>query len=215
MCWQSWGSTRVIRFSTSLLTWQVWVLVRFQFFDPFFFFFISLILVWNWNSMCFLLSLGDDKLCVCIKNWSFIDFFFLLGFLLRLKRTKPNCLLRLMWFYLAHLNWDFQVSFFGKQKQTQNTNPEIKKSCWRRRWSILRLRCSLPCFPLLLLVWEKGLCWCTIPLVESGVEDQICLRLYDTPLGSEVCVWFLRKDKKIWVLRFEFRGRKSGFEFTV
>ena len=165
--------------------------------------------------MCFLLCLGDDKLWVCFKNWSFIDFIYLLGFLLRLKRTKPNCLLRLMWFCLAHLNWDFQVSFFGKQKQTQNTNPEIKKSCWRRRWSFLRLRRSLPCFPLLLLVWEKGLCWCTIPLVESGVEDQICLRLYDTPLGSEVCVWFLRKDKKIWVLRFEFRGRKSGFEFTI
>ena len=33
----------------------------------FFFFFISLICVWNWNSMCFLPSLGDDKL------WVFID----------------------------------------------------------------------------------------------------------------------------------------------
>ena len=45
------------------------------------------------------------------------------------------------------------------------------------------------------------MCWCTIPLVESGVEDQIYLRLYDAP------------HKKIWVLRFEFGGRKSGFEF--
>ena len=74
---------------------------------------VSLIRVWNWNSMCFLLSLGDDKLWVCIKNWSFIDFFFffLVGFFLKLKRTKPNCLLRLMWFCLAHLNWDFQVLF--------------------------------------------------------------------------------------------------------
>ena len=126
----------------------------------FFFCFISLIRVWNWNSMCFLLCLGDDKLWVCFKNWSFIDFIYLLGFLLRLKRTKPNCLLRLMWFCLANLNWDFQVLFSRKQKQTQNTNPEIKKSCcrWWRRWSILRLRRSLPCFPLLLLVWEKGLC---------------------------------------------------------
>ena len=54
-----------------------------------------------------------------------------------------------------------------------------------------------------------------ISLVESGVEDQICLRLYDAPLGSEVCVWFLRKYKKIWVLSFKFGGRKSGFEFSV
>ena len=78
------------------------------------FFFLLLIRVWNWNCTCFLMSLGDNKLWVCIKNWSFIDFFFsfLLGFLLRLKRTKPNCLLRLMWFCLAHLNWDFQVLYF-------------------------------------------------------------------------------------------------------
>ena len=61
----------------------------------------------------------------------------------------------------------------------------------------------------------KGFCWCTIPLVESGVEDQICLRLYDASLGFEVCVWYLRKYKKIWVLSFEFGGRKSGFEFSV
>ena len=33
--------------------------------------------------------------------------------------------------------------------------------------------------------------------------------------GYEVCVWFLRKYKKIWVLSFVFRGRKSGFEFSV
>ena len=33
--------------------------------------------------------------------------------------------------------------------------------------------------------------------------------------GSEFCVWFLRKYKKIWVLSFMFRGRKSGFEFSV
>ena len=32
---------------------------------------------------------------------------------------------------------------------------------------------------------------------------------------SEVCVWFLRKYKKIWVLSFEFGGRKSRFEFSV
>ena len=58
--------------------------------------------------------------------------------------------------------------------------------------------------------WEKGLCWCTIPLVESGVEDQICLRLYDALLRSKDCVWYLRK-----YLGFEFVGRKSGFEFSV
>ena len=47
-------------------------------FQSFFFFgFISLIRVWNWNCMCFFLSLGDNKLWVCIKNWSFILFFFL------------------------------------------------------------------------------------------------------------------------------------------
>ena len=34
-------------------------------------------------------------------------------------------------------------------------------------------------------------------------------------LGSEVCVWFLKKYKKIWVLSFEFGGRKFGFEFSV
>ena len=33
--------------------------------------------------------------------------------------------------------------------------------------------------------------------------------------GSEVCVWFLIKYKKIWVLSFVFRGRKSRFEFSV
>ena len=33
--------------------------------------------------------------------------------------------------------------------------------------------------------------------------------------GSEVCVWFLRKYKKIWVLSFVFKGRKSGFDFCV
>ena len=33
--------------------------------------------------------------------------------------------------------------------------------------------------------------------------------------GSEVCVWFLIKDKKIWVLSFEFGGRKFGFDFCV
>ena len=33
--------------------------------------------------------------------------------------------------------------------------------------------------------------------------------------GYEVCVWFLRKYKKIWVLSFEFGGRKSGFDFCV
>ena len=33
--------------------------------------------------------------------------------------------------------------------------------------------------------------------------------------GSEVCVWFLKKYKKIWVLSFEFGGRKSGFDFCV
>ena len=32
---------------------------------------------------------------------------------------------------------------------------------------------------------------------------------------SKVCVCFLRKYKKIWVLSFEFGGRKSGFDFCV
>ena len=36
--------------------------------------------------------------------------------------------------------------------------------------------------------------------MENGVEDQICLRLYNTLLGSKVCVWYLRKYKEIWVL---------------
>ena len=42
--------------------------------------------------------------------------------------------------------------------------------------------------------------------------------------GSEFCVWFLRKYKKIWVLslgaenlglNLVFEGRKSGLEFCV
>ena len=33
--------------------------------------------------------------------------------------------------------------------------------------------------------------------------------------GSEVCVWFLRKYKKIWVLSFMFGGQKFGFDFCV
>ena len=33
--------------------------------------------------------------------------------------------------------------------------------------------------------------------------------------GSEVCVWFLGKNKKIWVLSFMFGGQKSGFDFCV
>ena len=50
------------------------------------------------------------------------------------------------------------------------------------------------------------------------------LRLYDAPLRSEVCVWYLRKYKKIWVLslgaenlglNLVFEGRKSGLEFCV
>ena len=32
---------------------------------------------------------------------------------------------------------------------------------------------------------------------------------------SEVCVWFLRKYKKIWVLSFMFGGQKFGFDFCV
>ena len=33
--------------------------------------------------------------------------------------------------------------------------------------------------------------------------------------GSEVCVWFLKKYEKIWVLSLEFGGRKSRLEFCV
>ena len=33
--------------------------------------------------------------------------------------------------------------------------------------------------------------------------------------GSEVCVWFLIKYKKISALSFEFGGQKSGFDFCV
>ena len=33
--------------------------------------------------------------------------------------------------------------------------------------------------------------------------------------GSEACIWFLIKYKKISVLSFEFEGRKSGFDFCV
>ena len=32
---------------------------------------------------------------------------------------------------------------------------------------------------------------------------------------SEVCVWFLIKYKKTWVLSFVFKGRKSRFEFSA
>ena len=30
--------------------------------------------------------------------------------------------------------------------------------------------------------------------------------------GYEVCVWFLKKYKKIWVLSFGFGDQKSGFD---
>ena len=33
--------------------------------------------------------------------------------------------------------------------------------------------------------------------------------------GFEVCVRFLKKYKKIWVLSFELGGRKSRFDFCV
>ena len=60
--------------------------------------------------------------------------------------------------------------------------------------------------------------------MENGVEDQICLRLYDAPLGSKVYVWYLRKYKEIWVLslgaenlglNLVFGGQKSRFDFCV
>ena len=46
-------------------------------------------------------------------------------------------------------------------------------------------------------------------------SSKICLRLYDALVGYEVCVWFLKKYKKIWVLNFEFGGRKFELEFCV
>ena len=47
---------------------------------------------------------------------------------------------------------------------------------------------------------------------ESEVEGGLVSTLR---FGSEVCVWFLIMYKKIWVLSFEFGGRKFGFDFCV
>ena len=47
---------------------------------------------------------------------------------------------------------------------------------------------------------------------ESKVEGGLVSTLR---FGSEVCVWFLIKYKKIWVLSFEFGGQKFGFDFCV
>ena len=70
----------MIRFSTSLLTWQVWVLVRFQFFDLFFFFFISLIR-FGIGILCGFCCLWVMINCVyALKIEALSIFFFFVGF---------------------------------------------------------------------------------------------------------------------------------------
>ena len=65
---------------------------------------------------------------------------------------------------------------------------------------------------LRLISFRLGLLSGEVDSFESEVGGGLVSTLW---FGSEICVWFLRKYKKIWVLSSEFGGRKFGFDFCV
>ena len=132
-------------------------------------------------------------------------------------------------FPLASWMVELSLSTWKSLTKTNSTQPMSSTASFSRLNCFFLLMLLLWCFMrglTELRKWDREIEWIASlslsrrsqifsVIASISSNSRIYLRLYDAPLGSEVCVWFIIKYKKIWVLSFEFGGRKSRFEFSV